>query len=148
MSESKTHKTESVMRLLTRSESNSAKNPILDDKFKQENILAEQIEKEADIKPTVHHLPQTGTGVEINVTSELISEWLPAVLKRFNCCTCSLCRAEASVEALERLTSMKVTVRTEEDMKRADELKESAKRRVLTELIRIAIARRSLPKHV
>lgn len=147
MSESKTHKTESVMRLLTRSESNSAKNPILDDKFKQENILAEQIEKEADIKPTVHKVPQTGTGVEINVTSELISEWLPAVLKRFNCCTCSLCRAEASVEALEKLTSMKVTVRTEEDMKRADELKESAKRRVLTELIRIAIARRSLIKH-
>ena len=103
MSESKTHKTESVMRLLTRSESNSAKNPILDDKFKQENILAEQIEKEADIKPTVHKVPQTGTGVEINVTSELISEWLPAVLKRFttpilsvrpvSCCAACMVRA-------------------------------------------------------
>lgn len=135
------------MRLLTRNGNNSAKNPILDDKFKQENILAEQIEKEADIKPTVHQMPQAGVGVEINITSELISEWLPAVLKRFNCCTCSLCRAEASVEALDRLTSMKVTVRTEEDMKHADELKTSARRRVLTELIRIAIARRSLPVH-
>lgn len=147
MSENKTHKTESVMRLLTGSKENAAKNPILDDKFKQENILAEEIEKESDITPTVHHLPQAGAGVEINITSELISEWLPAVLKRFNCCTCSLCRAEASVDALDRLTSMKVTVRTEEDMKHADELKVSARRRVLTELIRIAIARRALPRH-
>ena len=144
MSDSKTNKTNAVLNLLNRSA--AEKNPILDDKFKEQNIIAEQIEQEAKNQPAPR--PAYTAGVEINVISELISELMPAVLKRFNCCTCDLCKAEMSVEALTRLTSVKVTIRTENDMKAAEELKSRHRRQVIDELIKIVLDRRKLPKHV
>ena len=143
-SSSKTNKTNAVLNLLNRSA--VEKNPILDDKFKEQNIIAEQIEQEAKKQPAAR--PAYTAGVEINVISELISELMPAVLKRFNCCTCDLCKAEMSVEALTRLTSVKVTIRTENDMKAAEELKSRHRRQVIDELIRIVLGRRKLPKHI
>lgn len=144
MSDVKTNKTNAVLNLLNRSA--AEKNPILDDKFKEQNIIAEQIEREVKQQPPAR--PAYTSGVEINVISELISELMPAVLKRFNCCTCDLCKAEMSVEALTRLTSVKVTIRTENDMKAAEELKSRHRRQVIDELIRIVLDRRKLPKHV
>lgn len=144
MSDSKTNKTNAVLNLLNRSA--AEKNPILDDKFKEQNIIAEQIEREVKQQPAAR--PQYSAGVEINVISELISELMPAVLKRFNCCTCDLCKAEMSVEALTRLTSVKVTIRTENDMKAAEELKTRHRRQVIDELIKIVLGRRKLPKHI
>ena len=144
MSDSKTNKTNAVLNLLNRSA--VEKNPILDDKFKEQNIIAEQIEQEAKKQPAAR--PAYTAGVEINVISELISELMPAVLKRFNCCTCDLCKAAMSVEALTRLTSVKVTIRTENDMKAAEELKSRHRRQVIDELIRIVLDRRKLPKHL
>ncbi len=144
MSDVKTNKTNAVLNLLNRSA--AEKNPILDDKFKEQNIIAEQIEREVKQQPAAR--PAYTSGVEINVISELISELMPAVLKRFNCCTCDLCKAEMSVEALTRLTSVKVTIRTENDMKAAEELKSRHRRQVIDELIRIVLDRRKLPKHV
>lgn len=144
MSDSKTNKTNAVLNLLNRSA--AEKNPILDDKFKEQNIIAEQIEQEA--KNQTAPRPAYTAGVEINVISELISELMPAVLKRFNCCTCDLCKAEVSVEALTRLTSVKVTIRTENDMKAAEQLKTRHRRQVIDELIRIVLDRRKLPKHL
>lgn len=144
MSDVKTNKTNAVLNLLNRSA--AEKNPILDDKFKEQNIIAEQIEREVKQQPAAR--PTYTAGVEINVISELISELMPAVLKRFNCCTCDLCKAEMSVEALTRLTSVKVTIRTENDMKAAEELKSRHRRQVIDELIRIVLDRRKLPKHV
>lgn len=144
MSDVKTNKTNAVLNLLNRSA--AEKNPILDDKFKEQNIIAEQIEREVKQQPAAR--PAYTSGVEINVISELISELMPAVLKRFNCCTCDLCKAEMSVEALTRLTSVKVTIRTENDMKAAEELKSRHRRQVIDELIRIVLDRRKLPKHL
>ncbi len=144
MSDVKTNKTNAVLNLLNRSA--AEKNPILDDKFKEQNIIAEQIEREVKQQPAAR--PAYTAGVEINVISELISELMPAVLKRFNCCTCDLCKAEMSVEALTRLTSVKVTIRTENDMKAAEELKSRHRRQVIDELIRIVLDRRKLPKHL
>ena len=49
MSDSKTNKTNAVLNLLNRSA--AEKNPILDDKFKEQNIIAEQIERKAKKQP-------------------------------------------------------------------------------------------------
>ena len=85
---------------------------------------------------------------EICVSSELITELLPIALKRFNCCTCDRCFAEAMADALDTVPYLSCRVRTPQDKKKADEMKKKYTRSVTNEMVRLAIARRALPKHI
>lgn len=135
----KTHKTPQLMKLLTGG--SQVKNPILDETFKEEIIRSRK--NPVPVKP----VPSKDGGTEINVTSELISQWLPLVMKRFNVCTCSRCSAEATVEAFEQIRPLIVKVKSDADLKRAQKIKLDKEQSVLMHLIRIIIPRRKLPRH-
>ncbi|MBP1561772.1 MAG: hypothetical protein J6C96_11125 [Oscillospiraceae bacterium] len=128
----KTNKTDAVMRLLTGKK--TASNPILDSGFKEEKITAREKKAHAN-------------GAEIDITSELVTELLPQVLKRFNCCACALCYADAMTEALDTIPTLRIKINGKEDLKRADKMKRESRKEVMLGLIRIAISRKQLPKH-
>ncbi|MGN1135091.1 MAG: hypothetical protein ACI4SF_02620 [Oscillospiraceae bacterium] len=139
------HKTDAVMKLITGK--NTATNPIIDNEFKQSVIeMHSNSQKKTEKAVTeVHEQPSETT--EICVSSELITELLPIALKRFNCCTCDRCFAEAMAEALEAVPFLSCKVKTPKDKKKADEMKKKYTRSVTNEMVRIAINRRALPKH-
>lgn len=139
------HKTDAVMKLITGK--NTATNPIIDNEFKQSVIeMHSNSQKKAEkAVPEVHS--QSGETTEICVSSELITELLPIALKRFNCCTCDRCFAEAMAEALDAVPFLSCKVKTPKDKKKADEMKKKYTRSVTNEMVRIAINRRALPKH-
>lgn len=151
------HKTDAVMKLLTGG--NLAVNPMLDNEFKQSVIemrsssAPEKTEEEtvrAEKEITMHRSSggrKSAPASEICVSSELISEILPVALKRFHCCTCGKCFAEAMADALEVIPYISVKVREPDDLKKAAELRSGSRREVMRGIIRIAIARRGLPKH-
>lgn len=118
-----------------------ASNPLLDEDFKAEIIRAQ--ENPEPVKP----VPSENGGTEINITSELISQWLPMVMKRFNLCCCDRCCAEATVEAFDTIRPVIVRVRNDADLKRAQKLKADRQQSVLMQIIRIAVERKKLPRH-
>lgn len=129
----KSNKTEAVMRLLTGGKK-TAPNPILDSSFKVERITSKSVRKGAN-------------GAEIDITGELVTELLPQVLERFNCCRCAVCYAEAMAEAIDAVPTLKIRVNGKEDLRRADRMKMQSRREVLCTLIRLAIQRRRFPRH-
>ncbi len=139
-----THKTDAVMKLLTGK--STATNPIIDNEFKQSVIEMHTNTQKATGKSE----PETkeSEASEICVSSELITEILPIALKRFNCCTCDRCFAEAMADALDAVPYLSCRVRTPQDKKKADEMKKKYTRSVTNEMVRLAIARRTLPKHI
>ena len=130
---SKSNKTDAVMRLLTKKK--TAGNPILDSNFKEKKI-------------TVRKTSAREGGTEIDIAGELITELLPRVLDRFRCCRCPVCYADAMSEALEKSPVMTIKINSKDDLKRADDLKHKSRRDILRVLIRIAIKRRSMDKHL
>lgn len=134
-----THKTPELMKLLTGSP--AASNPILDEDFKAEIIRAR--ENPEPVRPQ----PDNNGGTEINITSELVSQWLPRVMKRFNVCCCGRCSAEATVEAFDRIKPVIVKVRSDADLKRARNIKADRQQEVLMQLIKLVTARRGMPIH-
>lgn len=135
----KTHKTPQLMKLLTGS--SGVINPIIDEKFKEDIIRSK--ENPEPVKPR----PSSNGGTEVNVTSELISQWLPLVIKRFNLCSCDRCNAEMTVAAFDSIKPVTVEVRSNSDLKRAQEIKSSEEQPVLMQLIRLAIERKKLKRH-
>lgn len=129
----KTNKTDAVMRLLTGKK--VASNPILDSSFKEERITQKSVE------------PRRANGAEINITGELVTELMPRVLERFNCCTCPLCYADAVAEAGDRVPTLKVKINGKEDLKRADKMKKQNRKEVMMMLVSLAVERRKLPRH-
>ena len=129
----KSNKTEAVMRLLTGGKK-TAPNPILDSSFKVERITSKSIRKGAN-------------GAEIDITGELVTELLPQVLERFNCCRCAVCYAEAMAEAVDAVPTLKIRINGKDDLRRADRMKMQSRRDVLCTLIRLAIQRRRFPRH-
>lgn len=129
----RSNKTEAVMRLLTGSKK-TAPNPILDSSFKVERITSKSVRKGAN-------------GAEIDITGELVTELLPQVLERFNCCRCAVCYAEAMAEAIDAVPTLKIRVNGKDDLRRADRMKMQSRREVLCTLIRLAIQRRRFPRH-
>ncbi len=129
----KTNKTDAVMRLLTGKK--VASNPILDSSFKEEKIT----QKNA--------VPKRANGAEINITGELVTELMPQVLERFNCCTCPLCYADAVAEAGNRVPTLKVKINGKEDLRRADKMKNQNRKEVMMMLVSMAVERKKLPKH-
>lgn len=138
------HKTDAVMKLLTGK--NTATNPIIDNEFKQSVIEMHTNTQKAAEKSKPEQKQSEAT--EICVSSELITELLPVALKRFNCCTCDRCFAEAMADALDAVPYLSCKVRTPQDKKKADEMKKKYKRSVTNEMVKLAIARRALPKHI
>ena len=129
----KSNKTEAVMRLLTGGKK-TAPNPILDSSFKVERITSKSVRKGAN-------------GAEIDITGELVTELLPQVLERFNCCRCAVCYAEAMADAVDAVPTLKIRVNGKDDLRRADRMKMQSRREVLCTLIRLAIQRRRFPRH-
>lgn len=129
----KSNKTEAVMRLLTGGKK-TAPNPILDSSFKVERITSKSVRKGAN-------------GAEIDITGELVTELLPQVLERFNCCRCAVCYAEAMAEAIDAVPTLKIRINGKDDLRRADRMKMQSRREVLCTLIRLAIQRRRFPRH-
>lgn len=139
----KSNKTDAIMRLIT---GESAVNPILDNDFKEDVIASRQsvpgrAKKNAEIEQFRKN------SVVIDVAAELVSEFLPVALKRFNCCQCPICFAEAMADALDAVPERKIKVRDNTDLKKADQLKKKSKHEILTILVRIAIIRRGFPIH-
>ena len=135
----KTHKTPQLMKLLAGG--SQITNPILDENFKEEIIRSRN--NPSPVKP----VPSNDGGTEINITSELISQWLPLVMKRFNICSCSRCSAEATVEAFDKIRPVIIKVKSDADLKRAQQIKLDKEQSVLMQLIRIIIPRKQLPRH-
>lgn len=129
----KSNKTDAVMRLLTGSKK-TAPNPILDSSFKVARITSKSVRKGAN-------------GAEIDITGELVTELLPQVLERFNCCRCAVCYAEAMADAVDAVPTLKIRVNGKDDLRRADRMKMQSRREVLCTLIRLAIQRRRFPRH-
>ncbi len=140
------HKTEPVMRLLTGG--NLAVNPILDNEFKQsviemhsndranEETLAKKESEKDVISPN-----------EIVLSEELLSEVLPTALKRFGCCTCDKCYAEAMAEGFMRVPYITIKIESDDDIKRAKAIKKLNLETVTKIAVKIALERRNLPKH-
>ncbi len=139
----KSNKTDAIMRLIT---GEAALNPILDNSFKEDVItgrqsVPERAKKNAEIEK------YRKNSIEIDVAAEIVGEHLPRVLKRFNCCMCPSCFAEAMADSLEAVPEIKVRVRDDNDLKKADQFKKKSKHQILMILVRIAITRRGLPIH-
>lgn len=139
-----THKTDAVMKLLTGK--STATNPIIDNEFKQ-SVIEMHTNTQKSAKKAEHETKES-EAAEICISSELITEILPIALKRFNCCTCDRCFAEAMADALDAVPYLSCRVRTPQDKKKADEMKKKYTRSVTNEMVRLAIARRTLPKHI
>jgi hypothetical protein len=133
--ERKSSKTASVMKLITGK--GTAVNPVLDEEFKREVIVSREKKRNNNEK----------NDIVINITAELVSKWMPEALKRFGCCCCDICLAEATVEALERVPSVEVKIRTEKDMKKAEAMKNEYLKTVMMTLVQIAVERKTLKKH-
>ncbi|MCM1578999.1 MAG: hypothetical protein NC078_09400 [Ruminococcus sp.] len=138
MSTPKTHKTPQLMKMLT---GMPASNPILDEEFKEEIIKAG--EETQSVTPVKGKDGRT----QINVTSELVSLWLPKVIERFNICKCERCRAEITIRAMDDIRPIIVKVRSDGDLERAARLKADRQHMVLMQLIGIAAERRSMRRH-
>ena len=137
------HKTDAVMKLITGK--NTATNPIIDNEFKQ-SVIEMHTNTGKTAKRSVSKSKQSND-TEICISSELITELLPIALKRFNCCTCDRCFAEAMTDALDAVPYLSGKVRTPQDKKKADEMRKKYKRSVTNEMVKLAIDRRKLPKH-
>lgn len=124
----KTNKTAPLLRLLTRSETGDITNPIMNEDFKQGVIYVRTME--APVKPEA---------VEINIISELISEWLPQTIKRFNGCDCAICRAEITVSALNEIPPRYVRISDETDFDEIKALKEELKASVISTLVKLVL---------
>ena len=135
----KTHKTPQLMKLITGG--SKVSNPLLDENFKKEMIRSRN--NPAPVKP----VPSDDGGTEINVTSELISQWLPLVMKRFTICSCEKCYADALVDAFDEIRPVIVKVKSEADLERAQKIKLDREQSVLMQLIRIVVKRKKLPRH-
>ena len=125
----KTNKTAPLLRLLTRSETGDITNPIMNEDFKQGVIYVRTAEPVIE-KPEA---------VEINIVSELIGEWLPQTIKRFNGCDCAVCRAEITVSALNGIPPRYVRISDETDFDEIKALKEELRPSVISTLVKLVL---------
>ncbi|MCM1525076.1 MAG: hypothetical protein NC120_11530 [Ruminococcus sp.] len=135
----KSHKTPQLMKMLTGGARVS--NPLLDEEFKEEIIRSQN--DPIPVKPS----KGADGRVEINITSELISQWVPVTIKRFHLCSCDRCSAELTVAAFDNIRPIIVNVKDDVDIQRAQALKAQREREILMQIIRIAVGRKKLPRH-
>ncbi len=125
----KTNKTAPLLRLLTRGEEGAIINPIINEDFKEGVIYMRSAPAREEKTETV----------EINVISELVSEWLPQTMKRFNSCDCALCRADITVAALNEIPPKYVRISDETDFEEVKKLKEKYRAQVISTLVKLVL---------
>ena len=162
--EHKSNKTEAVMRLLTgkrvvtnpslgstlKDEGTAPKNtePQVEPQVIEQPRVEPQVIEQPKVEPQVTEQPKPQPSVvEIDVTGELITELMPQVLQRFNCCQCPICYADAVTEAGNRVPTIKVKIYGKEDMKMVEKMKDQHRKDVMMTLVRLALERKPLPKH-
>lgn len=126
------HKTPAVMALINGEK--KVFNPIVDEDFKR-NVIQVRKPDMADDKE-----------IKINITAELIDEWLIKTIRRFNCCECDVCKAEITVKALSALEEKYVYMNKNTDIKEIKKIKDEYRQNVISELVNICIKRRNI-KH-
>ena len=170
--EHKSNKTEAVMRLLTgkrvvtnpslgsnlKEEETAPKNtepqvieqPVAEAPKPEPQVIEQPVAEAPKPEPQIVEQPKPEpqpSVVEIDVTGELITELMPQVLQRFNCCQCPICYADAVTEAGNRVPTIKVKINGKEDMKMVDKMKDQHRKDVMMTLVRLALERKPLPKH-
>ena len=169
--EHKSNKTEAVMRLLTgkrvvtnpslgsnlKEEETAPKNiepmveqPVVEQPKAEPQVVVQPVVEAPKPEPQIAEQPKPEpqpSVVEIDVTGELITELMPQVLQRFNCCQCPICYADAVTEAGNRVPTIKVKINGKEDMKMVDKMKDQHRKDVMMTLVRLALERKPLPKH-
>lgn len=123
----KTNKTAPLLRLLTRNDAGAITNPIINEEFKEGVILMRTREEK---KPDI---------VDINIISELVGEWLPVTIKRFNGCDCAVCRADLTVAALNEIPPKYVRISDETDFAEIDRIKEEYRVQVIDTLVKLVL---------
>jgi hypothetical protein len=121
-------------------------NPLIDEGFKEE-VINPRLSPEERAQKNAGIEKYRKSSVEIDIAAELVSELLPKAMKRFNCCSCPLCFADAMADALEAVPRIKVKLRGEKDIKKADALKRKSRREILLIVIRQVIHRRGRDAH-
>ena len=135
----KTNKTAHVLKLLTNSDESIKENPILNEEFKDEMIHSRSAsEKKND--------PDVPKAIEMNIIAELVQENLPAVLERFRCCSCQICRAEITVAALNQI-SPQYAYATNGSYNEVNKLKDKYRAGVVSTLVKLAIQLKNNPIH-
>lgn len=154
--EHKSNKTGPLLKMLTKAESGSTQNPIMNEEFKEEMIHARKNgisakkmtpEEVREVKVVGTARPITKTTGGINIVSELVQEWLPETLSRFRCCNCDICRAEITVAALNAIPPKYVVIEKEEDFSTVEAMKDKYRPKVIRTLVKLAILEKTAPRH-
>ena len=137
--------------MLARAENDIIENPIINEEFKEEVIHVREVKpkKKANTgdEPTEHnHVSKNEVG--INIVAELVQEWLPETIKRFNCGDSEICLAELTVEALNKIPPKYVYIKNEKDFANVKVIKEKYKSEVISTLVQLAIKSKSNPKYI
>ncbi|MDR0986425.1 MAG: hypothetical protein LBL98_01850 [Ruminococcus sp.] len=134
----KTHKTPALMKLLT--SGSRPDNPFIDDSFKGDLILPE--------KPAPVRRYNPGEEFDLDIITELASEFLPTAIERFGCCKCDRCFADMLSHVIERCPHALIKIRSKDDFLRAEYLKEHHRNAVLRQVVHVAISYRNRKKHL
>lgn len=145
----KTNKTAHVLKLLTNHDETLIENPMLNEEFKDEMIHSRSpiVQKEQN-KPSSHTTksPDTTKLQEVNIISELVQENLTAVLERFRCCTCDICKTEITITALNEIPPKYARVNNG-SFELVEKLKKQHVSEVVNSLVKIVIQSKRTPYH-
>ncbi len=148
----KTNKTAQVLKLLTKSNSGSIENPIINQEFKEEVIHTREVRHTKKVSSKADEISalQSGDGGDagINIVAELVQEWLPETIKRFNFEPSDIFKAEMTVEALNIIPPKYVYVHNENDFASIKGIKEKYKAQVINTLVRLAVKAKNNHKYV
>ena len=136
--------------MLTKSENGIIENPIINEEFKEEVIHVREVrtkKKAATADELTEHNSVSQNEVGINIVAELVQEWLPQTMKRFNCSESEVCVAELTVEALNRIPPKYVYIKNEKDFANVKVIKEKYKGEVINTLVHLAIKSKNNPKY-
>ncbi|MDR0986656.1 MAG: hypothetical protein LBL98_03030 [Ruminococcus sp.] len=134
----KSHKTPALMKLLT--SGSRPDNPFLDESFGGDLILQQKS------SPVRHYNP--GEEFDLDIITELASEFMPAAIERFGCCRCERCFADMLSAVIDRCPHALIKIRSKDDFLRAEYLKGHHRNAVLRQVVHVAIAYRKRKKHV
>lgn len=101
---------------------------------------------ESEPIPVVFTKTAGGTQL-INVVFLLINEQLLTVMERFNCCTCEECAAAVTMEVLEQIKPVYVTVKRKSDADGVNKTAAEYRSEVISAITKAVIKRKSSLSH-
>ncbi len=138
----KTNKTEHVLKLLTGNKSSSAENPILNEEFKHDVIHTRNVSKPVEEKVK----PDKQKAVSIEIMEALVNENILPAIKRFNACSCEMCRKEIAINTLRETKPIYIPD-DEEHQPEIKMLKEKYKNGIVSQIVKSIIKLKSNPIH-